>query len=282
VSRTEGDPVVVGVDRSPSAWHAAQWAAVEAMRRRVSLTVVHALPVDGGSDDAPPPWLDRVLADVRQHAGVEVDVRVQAGTPTSLLLDHAREAALLVVGGWGADAYPGMLAGSVALALVTHARCPVAVVRGKTPEAAPASNGPVVVGVDGSPAGDAALDEAFDIAAGWDARLVAVHTWSDAVPGARGEVVRLQGDWSMLAARAEELLAQRLAPRQEAHPGVTVESRVLPDRPVRALLEEAEAARLLVVGHRGQGGFTGMLLGSTSQVLVQYAPCPILVIRPAG
>ncbi|MCO1659057.1 universal stress protein [Pseudonocardia humida] len=279
MSRTEDGSVVVGVDGSPSARHAALWAAGEAARRGVPLTVVHALPADGGPTTAPP-WLDELAADVRRGGTVEVDVRLPRGTPVSLLVDAAQRARLVVVGGWGADAYPGMLAGSVALALVTHAPCPVAVVRGGAPEAAPASRGPVVVGVDGSPTSDAALDEAFDIATAWDAELVAVHTWSDVVPGPSGEVVRLREDWSTLATRAEELLAERLAARREAYPGVVVGSRVLADRPVRALLGEAETARLLVVGHRGEGGFSGMLLGSTSQVLVQYAPCPVLVMRP--
>ncbi|WP_214401106.1 universal stress protein [Pseudonocardia lacus] len=280
MSGAEGGSVVVGVDGSTSAWHAAQWAAREATRRGTRLTVVHAVPA--GTDPAgPPPWFDRLPDDVRRRGAAEIEVRVQPGTPATLLLDSARQARLVVVGGWGADAYPGMLAGSVALALVTHAACPVAVVRGGSPDAAPPQQGPVVVGVDGSPTSDAALAEAFAIAAGWGARLVAVHTWSDVVPGPSGSVVRLTEDWSTLAARAEDLLAQRLAVHRPAHPGVAVESRVLPDQPVRALLGEAESARLLVVGHRGHGGFSGMLLGSTSQVLVQYAPCPVLVTRPA-
>jgi nucleotide-binding universal stress UspA family protein len=281
VSRTEGGSVVVGVDGSSSAWHAAQWATSEAARKGARLTVVHALPVDGGPA-ATPSWLDRLLADVRQCGTTEIDVRVQRGRPAPLLLDSAQQARLVVVGGWGADAYPGMLAGSVALALVTHASCPVAVVRGSAPEATPPEEGPVVVGVDGSPTSDAALDEAFAIAAGWGTDLVAVHTWSDVVPGPSGAAVRLPENWSTLAAEAEELLAQRLAAHRPAYPGVAVEARVLYDQPVRALLAEAETARLLVVGRRGRGGFSGMLLGSTSQVLVQYAPCPVLVTRLAA
>lgn len=54
------------------------------------------------------------------------------------------------------------------------------------------------------------------------------------------------------------------------------------DRPVRALLTHAADAQLLVVGSRGRGGFSGMLLGSTSQALIYHAPCPLLVARPTA
>ncbi len=53
------------------------------------------------------------------------------------------------------------------------------------------------------------------------------------------------------------------------------------DRPVRCLLNHAADAQLLVVGSRGRGGFSGMLLGSTSQALMYHAPCPLLVVRQA-
>ncbi|WP_345409075.1 universal stress protein, partial [Amycolatopsis samaneae] len=52
------------------------------------------------------------------------------------------------------------------------------------------------------------------------------------------------------------------------------------DRPRHALLELSGRARLVVVGSHGRGGFTGMLLGSTGQALVQHARCPVLVVRP--
>jgi nucleotide-binding universal stress UspA family protein len=51
---------------------------------------------------------------------------------------------------------------------------------------------------------------------------------------------------------------------------------------VRCLLNHAVDAQLLVVGSRGRGGLSGMLLGSTSQALMYHAPCPLLVVRPAA
>ena len=53
-------------------------------------------------------------------------------------------------------------------------------------------------------------------------------------------------------------------------------------RPVRVLSEYAERAQLIVVGSRGRGGFKGLLLGSTSNALMQTADCPVLIVRPDG
>jgi nucleotide-binding universal stress UspA family protein len=49
--------------------------------------------------------------------------------------------------------------------------------------------------------------------------------------------------------------------------------------PVRALIEAAEGAELLVVGSRGRGGFSGLLLGSVSDQIVHHSPCPVTVVR---
>jgi len=60
-----------------------------------------------------------------------------------------------------------------------------------------------------------------------------------------------------------------------AHPTLAIDRQVVEDTPLRALLVRAGGARLLVVGHRGRQAASGMLLGSTSQALVKFAPCPI-------
>lgn len=75
------------------------------------------------------------------------------------------------------------------------------------------------------------------------------------------------------------MLAESLAGWSERYPDVAVRRVLVRDRPVRALLSEAENAQLVVVGSHGRGGFTGMLLGSTSAALVQSVECPIVVVR---
>lgn len=59
-----------------------------------------------------------------------------------------------------------------------------------------------------------------------------------------------------------------------------VRREVVRDRPRDELLERSRSAQLLVVGSRGRGGFRGMLLGSTSQALIQHAACPVMIVRP--
>ncbi|MFC4944917.1 universal stress protein [Pseudonocardia sp. GCM10023141] len=274
-------PVVVGVDHSDSAREAAEWAADISSIWGAPLHLVNVVP--GASDEAPltpiPSWLSELRVATRR-AGADPDLpEVVPGSTVELLSQRARGARLLVLGSYGDGAWSGMLAGSVALALVGRATCPVAVVRGTAPQLAPPRNGPVVVGVDGSPSGRAALALAADLASSLGAGLVAVHTWSDVVAGPDGAARRCVADAPALAAAASATLIAELAPVLAAHPDLPVERHVVGDTPLRALLTAARRARMIVVGQRGHRPPAGMLLGSTSQALVEFAPCPIVVTR---
>jgi nucleotide-binding universal stress UspA family protein len=82
-------------------------------------------------------------------------------------------------------------------------------------------------------------------------------------------------------------LTDQLAEWVEKYPGVALHHRAVTGTPARTLLDVAshpgsgEPAQLLVVGSRGRGGFTGLLLGSTSAALIAHAPCPVAVVRAA-
>jgi nucleotide-binding universal stress UspA family protein len=209
--------------------------------------------------------------------GLDPETETVRGTPVAVLRDVSKGASLLVLGSRGLGGFTGLLAGSVAVALAAHGHCPVAVIRGD--DSAPGA--PVVVGVDGSPVSDAAIELAFDEAAARGCDLVAVHAWTDTafpVTPAGGFAPEL--DWESLAERAAITLDERMAGWQEKYPLVTVHQVVERERPASALLQAAQSAQLLVVGSRGRGGFTGLALGSVSQAMIHHAPCPVLITRP--
>ncbi len=144
----------------------------------------------------------------------------------------------------------------------------------------PPTEGPIVVGIDGSESSKAAVEVAFEQAAARGASLVAVNVWSDVSVQPSLGASPEDPLWSSIQTGEEVVLSERLAGYQERYPDVTVERVVARDRPVRVLSEFAEKAQLIVVGSRGRGGFTGMLLGSTSNALLHTADCPVMIVRP--
>ncbi|RRO16939.1 universal stress protein [Saccharopolyspora rhizosphaerae] len=275
---------VAGVDGSDSALEAVRWAAVDAEVHGRPLRLVCAVPrvphlAGEGFDEAERPrWLTEAVSTARAAAGgVEVEQELRHGTPGEVLLDESHEAQRLVVGGRGLNEFTGvrMALGSTAELVAMRSRCPVVVV----PETAGherVRTGTVVVGVDGSRVGEPALAAAFEEASLRGVPLVAVHVWSDVAVDWFGS---RSVDWDTVKGDEERVLAERLAGWEEQYPDVEVDRVVARDRPVRFLVECGERAQLLVVGSRGRGGMTGMLIGSTSRALLHHAPCPVLVVR---
>jgi nucleotide-binding universal stress UspA family protein len=273
--------IVVGIDRSPRALDAVRWAAAEATRRRVGLRLVTAVdgfghPALGYAADA---MLELARKGVDDAAGaaaevapaVPVDRKVEVGHPVAVLAAESQHAGLLVVGADGFGRMATLVAGSVAVGVSTHASCPVVIVRGEQHD----RTAPVVLGVDASPVGEAAIAFAFDAAASWGVPVIAVHTWGDP-PGD----VRTAAQWSELADEAKRELAERLAGWIEKYPDLHVQRLVSHNQPARALLELSEKAQLVVVGSRGHGELVGLILDSVSHAMVHRAACPVAVVRP--
>ncbi len=218
---------------------------------------------------------------IRQaHPGLDVDTDLRTEDPVPALVELSRDARLIAIGSRGLGGFQGMLAGSTAVALVARGHCPVAVIR-EQPEGVPPRYGPVVVGVDGSPTSEPALAMAFEEASLRDADLVAVHTWAEfASDTAYAYARQFFVDWEAVETRERELLAERLAGWQSRYPEILVRRVVTGGRPAGSLLKCAADAQLLVVGSRGRGVISGMLLGSTSHAMIHHAPCPLLVVRP--
>ncbi|KOV90109.1 universal stress protein [Nocardia sp. NRRL S-836] len=284
-------PIVVGVDGSASALSAVTWAAQECARHRVPLRLVHAyvLPVRGypeviltgneireALEEVGRDKLEEAAAAARAEAPeVEVTTELACCGSTTLLIEESKSARLVVIGSQGLGTVTGMIVGSTALALAAHGKSPVVVVRGSA-----APDGPVVVGVDGSPTSEAALAFALETASMRGAPLTVVMCWQDIVLESGYAAPRFTLDRGQVEADERRLLAERLAGWREKFPDVQLHPVVVRDRPVRALMRYGAEAQLVVVGSHGHGGFAGMLLGSTSQALVYNAPCPLAIVRP--
>jgi nucleotide-binding universal stress UspA family protein len=139
----------------------------------------------------------------------------------------------------------------------------------------------IVVGIDGSPSSQEALRWAVRQAELTGGTVDAVISWEypAAIGGygwAPASVIDEDFDFGQIA---KKTLADTVSSVVGSSTEVTIRQLVVEDHPVQALMEAAKGADLLVVGSRGLGSFTGALLGSVSQHLVQHAPCPVVIIR---
>ena len=134
--------IVVGVDGSESSLDALRWAAAQAKLTNRVLKIVSSwhwpasflLAPEWPLETDPNQRAKESLADVIEKVlgpapGIEIEQFVFEGHPVPLLVDFAADADLLVVGSRGHGAFTGMMIGSVSQHCLTHAKCPVVVVR---------------------------------------------------------------------------------------------------------------------------------------------------------
>lgn len=133
----------------------------------------------------------------------------------------------------------------------------------------------IVVGVDGSEASKEALRWAVAEARLRGDRIVAVHAWS--YPPVISPMTAMIDPHLDFEGGAREVLDSTLAEIDAS--GVPVEKRLVQRSAADALLRASADADLLVVGSRGRGGFSGLLLGSVGSECVHHASCPVVVIR---
>ncbi|MGB3770376.1 MAG: universal stress protein [Rhodococcus sp. (in: high G+C Gram-positive bacteria)] len=275
-------PVVVGVDGSTAALDAVRWGAAVAADLGAPLVLGTAVSASAFGDNPVTPDDDvRRILDVAEQAArdsvddrrsngtnIRITTETHHGTPAGVLVERSASASLIVVGTRGLGEFTGGLSASVSTAVATHAECAVAVVPSTT-----RAPGPIVVGVDGTENSVAALTFAFRMASSRQVELVAVHAWSDVdIPGERHD------RWTHTSAGEEAALSETLAGWSQDYPDVTVRRIVVRDRPVRELVARSADASLVVVGRRGRGGFTSLLLGSTSRAVLHSVDVPVVVV----
>lgn len=281
----EATGVVVGADGSDHGRAALEWAADTAVAYGLPLTVLFARPDFAGV----PEWVTQptgvlfdsvALAKTRQP-GLDVGALQMPDSPVRSLLAAGDTADVLVLGSRGIEGFRGLLLGSTTMHVAPYAKCPVVVVHsgmegGPEFEGGEGNPGQVVLGYDGSSAANRAAAFAFRHAAALGCGVVVVG-----VEAGRGEP------------ESREVDPKRSAPGSDTgafHSPVIVTAESFPDvpvsfvagtgRPAEVLLSESIDAALLVVGSRGRGGFSGLVMGSVSQKVVAHARCPVAVLHP--
>lgn len=142
--------------------------------------------------------------------------------------------------------------------------------------------GVIVVGVDHSEGAKAALRFALAEAKLRRASLRAVHAWQPGYVAASfipGSYPELGGELDDLRGAAEAALEATLHEVVPATGAVEIERRVVEGAAAAVLVDESRDAEMLVVGSRGLGGFSGLLLGSVSQQCAHHAACPVVIVR---
>ncbi|MQS17133.1 universal stress protein [Streptomyces kaniharaensis] len=276
-------PVVLGVDAHDTGRMTAAWAADEADRRGLPLQLVHAVPslfrefraFDEGryhkalrerGDQA----LDRAAAVARErHPDLAVTTAIAEDVPAPVLCRESAHAALVVLGsrrlGRTAEA---LSAYSVTVPVSAQAHCPVVVVR--DPEHITQDPPYVVVGVDGSPSSEPAVDFACDFADERHAAVRVLWVWQRPPVGNPDDAATEQV--------LRRLLFESTTGRHEFHPDVAMSHELVHGHPVEELGRASEHALAVIVGRRGRGGFTGMRLGSVPHGLLHRAHCPVVIV----
>jgi nucleotide-binding universal stress UspA family protein len=140
----------------------------------------------------------------------------------------------------------------------------------------------VVVGTDGSPHAQAALEWALDEAHAHGDAVVLVNVYPPPLYYTAYGAAQFETWDEEMRAHAATMFDTIIDSVGDKAAGVSIERIAVCDQqPARALLEQAKDARMLVVGSRGRGGFAGLLLGSVSQVCTQHATCPTVIV-PSG
>ena len=279
--------ILVGVDGSHASYKATWWAANYAKHAGLTLQIVCAYSLPSyaavsfdatytamGDDNAAHSDAQEILSKAKAIAdeqGVEATTLIVTGDPASVFVELSRNYNLIVIGNRGKGGLAERLLGTTSSSLPAYAYCPIVVV----PYTDDDGNlmhlnntiTKVAVGSDESKWGLKALEIAANFAAAWDAELDVIS----AVPNMKGS-----DDEGVMASFKDDLEV-RIKPLEEAHPDLKINKQIVPGPAVGALTK-ASYDHDVVVGSRGRGGFTGLLLGSTSQGLLQHAFGPVYVV----
>ncbi|MFF3518267.1 universal stress protein [Streptomyces sp. NPDC002573] len=289
-------PLVVGVDGSDSSLQAVDWAVDEAVRHGLPLRLVHASrweryegrrPSFSTDRPAGEVMADHIIASCTERArlrnpGVKVSGEVLPDDAVSALSKAGHEAFALVTGSRGRGEVPGLLLGSVSLAVAGRAVCPVIVVRGSEQNRQGAL-GRVVVGVGESPGGSRAVRFAVREAGTRRCALEAVRVWRVPAHEHGGHHLPdfVQGEDDAARVYQEQAsthLTEALREAVQGRPQVDVHRKPVEGPAHKVLLEASADADLVVVGARRRHGHSGLQFGRVTCALLHHSACPVAVV----
>lgn len=286
--------VLVGVDGSDASYKAAWWAANFAKHAGLTLQIVCAYSLPSyaavsfdatyttmGDDVAAHNDAQEILSKAKAIAddqGVSAATLIVTGDPSSVFVELSRNYKLIVIGNRGKGGLAERLLGTTSSSLPAYAYCPIVVV----PYTDDDGNlmhlnnqiRSVAVGSDESKWGLKALQIAAGFADSWGAELNVMS----AVPNISGLTGTGSAEEQSVMESYMDDLNTRIAPLMKTYPNLHVTKSVVPGSAVEALTQASKTHDVVVVGSRGRGGFTGLLLGSTSQGLLQHAVSPVYVV----
>lgn len=276
--------VVIGIDGSRASSTALHWGLDYATHHKARVTLLQVADDSFLSDRAvfrsesqavSDQLLKHDITEAREYGFTgEIDGVAIVGHPVQEFERVSQEADLIVLGDHTGSKLAGAFFGSRSVKIAAVSACPVAII---PLEYSTPTKG-VVVGVDGSDAAQQAIAYAAEEASRLGTELTAVYAWMPPLtPG-------LEQLWSeeLVAAQqsaAEEALAIGTAGLAGRYPDLTIRREIVQAPPIGALIGEAQHATLLVVGSRGRGSFSRLLLGSVSQGVVNDLPCPVVVTK---
>ncbi|MEU0830181.1 universal stress protein [Streptomyces sp. NPDC005969] len=279
-------PVIAAVDGSSHSYEALDWAAREAVRRGLPLTIVHVrIPTRRTVQEAQQRQAEELLTEcVRRVSLIAPDLHPATLSPldfpVSVLTSLGRNASLLVLGSRGLGGFRSLLIGSNSLATASMATCPVVVIhsgRGDDDAVDAGETFPdIVAGVAADESSEAVLDFAFEAAAARPgARLRIVHGWTMFSSMLSGGPVF---DRDAAAGAAERTLRELTAGRGEKYPQVELMLEPIHGSASRTLVTASATAALTVIGRRKGGEELGFGLSPVAQTTLTHALGPVAVV----
>jgi len=285
--------IVVGVDGSPHAMRALNWAIEHAKAERRPLTLVHTI------HSVTPAFMDAAIVDARDASSIlsaaghhvlnearervaskapdlEVHEVFDLADPREALLQLSQHAAMIVVGSRGRGQLRSLLLGSVSVFLVRHAHCPVVVVR--PGNAGTVRNG-IVVGVDATPESQPVLEFAYREASLRDLPLTVLDCVWDIHAGTMGAYLVSENPADLQDDRIA--LAEAVAGMTEKYPDVHVTTTMARGIPQEALVRLGDRMNLIVVGAHQDSRLAQAFYGSVSVAVVENAAVPVAVVPVA-